>query len=178
MLAVVHAAAMGLCAGVIVATGVAAAIAFPTMRTLAPTLPDYAAVDEHWMIAAGSVMIRVFSVATVIAAVCVVIGLLSSSCELLRARHRRGVAVALRGGALVLLIGVMTHFTGFVLPRMNRAFNDFRQAAVAGEIERAEASRSAFSEDHPLASRELGAIAVLSLATSILAAAPLARRRR
>lgn len=56
-------ALMALWLGLVLMTGVAAAIAFPQMKDLAPVLPEYAGHEEHhWSIAAGHVMLPTFRV--------------------------------------------------------------------------------------------------------------------
>ena len=56
-------AAIALWLGVLLVSGLTAAVAFPTMKPLAPQLPDYAAVSDHWKITAGAIANRVFTVA-------------------------------------------------------------------------------------------------------------------
>ena len=62
----------GVVFGVLAMTAVVAAVVFPKMRELDPTLPGYPAYDgAHWSLAAGIVAERVFDIGFVIAGVAV-----------------------------------------------------------------------------------------------------------
>src|SRR6185295_5853324 len=57
--------------GTLLATGLGAAIAFPSMRSLKPTVTDYRVPeDQHWLIVAGHVARPLFSVGDVASGCC------------------------------------------------------------------------------------------------------------
>lgn len=174
----IHGVCLALACGVVIATGVAAAVAFPTMRDLDPTLADLASVDDHWMIAAGSVMARVFVVTAVIAGGAIAVSVVAFLMHFLREKRRGLGATAVRLLTLAALVAVFTHYSASLLPDMNNTFNDFVSAAREGDGDRAAALRAEFDAHHPVASRELSAIAALSLVAALLSAWPLHRRGR
>lgn len=168
-LATLHAVAMGLCTGVVVATGVAAAIAFPTMRDLNPTLPSLEGLDDQWMLVAGQVMARVFSATAVVELLCLTIAAIAFVSEIaLSPRPRRGRSLAVRSVALLALVIVYAHNLGVLQPRMNTNFQNIFTSAEQGDLAGAKSARAAFGADHPAASRELGAIAALSLVGALM----------
>lgn len=171
----IHTACLAAASGVIIATGVAAAVAFPTMRDLNPRLADLATIDDHWMIAAGSVMAQVFLVTAVIVGGAIGVALIAFTMQLLLASRRAFGATVVRFVAIAALVAVFTHYAAILLPDMNRTFDAFVAAGRANDIEQAAKLRREFDELHPLASRELGAIAVLALAAALLSALPLHR---
>lgn len=171
-----HIACLALASGVIVATGVAAAIAFPTMRDLAPSLPGLSQVDDNWMIAAGAVMAKVFAITGGIAATAIALSALALVIEAFTAQRRRPVPLMGRSLVLLLLVSVCAHYTAVLLPTMNHTFDAFVVAARANELDQAATLRAEFESMHPVASRELGAIAFLSLIAALLGAWPVSRQ--
>ncbi len=169
-----HVAALGVWLGVVLMSGAAAAIIFPTVKALAPSVPAYAGyAGEHWMLVAGRVAQRVFLAGDVAQFACAC----GAGLGLLFARPFghvwwRRVATALR---LTLLCGAVTAlaYQLFVLaPRMNANLHGYWDAAAAGDTATAEALRAAFSAEHPTATRVLGVIAALVSACLALAAWP------
>jgi len=176
-LAALSVGAPAFAAGVIVATGVAAAIAFPTMKTLDPSLPGFAAVPDHWMIAAGRVMAPIFTITVAGAVLAMALATLAWALQVLRAQF--GVRVLLvRGVALLLTLAVAGHLQFALLPRMNANFATFLAAARAGDTNAALTARDAFDQDHPSSGREFGAVAALALVCAGLSILPTRRRDR
>ncbi|MCB9848951.1 MAG: hypothetical protein H6814_11105 [Phycisphaeraceae bacterium] len=151
----VHLSALGLWLGAIGVAGAAAAVAFPTMRELDPVLGAYAAFPgEHWPIAAGEVMFKVFQITDFVALVCVVLvagtlvlAVTAGGLSVRRLSAKLRVAVAI---ALLVTQGWMM----FVLmPRMVHNVGEFWSLARAGETDRAVEYRALFNEDHPKSRR-------------------------
>lgn len=150
----VHLSVLGLAAGVLVMTGAAAAVAFPTMKSLAPALPGFA-VDpaQHWSIAAGSVMNRVFGVADAIvlsAAIAAVLTLIVVS--LVARRGLASMTGVLRCAALVALCGAVGLSWFGLRPKMQGNLESYWSAAREGRVEDAAKFKAAFDADHPRAS--------------------------
>jgi hypothetical protein len=148
-----HIATMGLWAGMLAMSGVSAALIFPMMKRLDPALPEFAAyTGDHWMIAAGMIAARQFSLLawaeSVLALIAVgsLMGLVAST----RGGLSHGLVlrcVAVGGATAVLL------YQSFVLQtRMDGHMLAHWNAARAGDNEAALTHKDAFTADHPLAS--------------------------
>lgn len=163
-----HAVALGIWLGALGITGAAAAIAFPTMRRLDPTLPGFEAVSDHWRIAAGSIMQRVFLLADRVQIACAVVGAAGLAAAMLTARVGPARSpTALRLGGLAIAVGCLGLSVLWLSPRMNSNLDDFWSEARAGRPETALAARARFDRDHPTASALLMGTAaglVLSIA--------------
>lgn len=162
----IHLGVLGLWAGSVLMIGVVAAIGFPTMKALRPTLPEYAAypADEHWIIAAGAVMNKGFLASDWIGIGCAVLAVVTLLVVLLGARVRFArPATILRTLALAGAVGVLIYSVGVLRPRMQEALHSFWEAAKVGDLARAEPQREAFDAMHPTASRLIGAQLVLVL---------------
>lgn len=158
----VHLASVSLWLGATVMTGVAAAIAFPTMKGLDPALPDFAAYPtDHWMIAAGAVMNKVFAVLdyasvalAVVAAQALVIAAMPCGLRL------SAPSSIVRLLALAVAVGALGYSLFMLRPEMNAHLLEFHSHAMAGRLAEADAARSAFDALHPPASNALGVIAI------------------
>ncbi len=157
----------------VVASGFAAAIAFPAMKKLNVRIPAYEAFDgEHWRIAGGKIGWAVFTASDFVQpsmALIAAIGLL-----LIRPRDcsPRWAAIA----RLFLVAAGITMFLGYVtmvrLP-MERALDGFWTALDAANYDQARKFQSDFDALHPSSSRTLSAIALtmlLALFSSLITA--------
>lgn len=138
--------------------GGAAAVLFPTMKRLAPTLAEFGAFpDEHWKIAAGLVGVRLFVLADVVQ-----LGAACASIFTLIVTRLAGSGGASRLTTLVRLVTLasallLAAYQIMVLgPRMQSNLNAFYAAARSGQVETARAYRDAFDADHPASTRVLG----------------------
>ncbi len=175
VLTTVHCACLSIACGIVVATGVAAAIAFPTMRDMNPRFSDLAALDDQWMIAAGSIMARVFAITAMIAGGFIAVAVLAYIAQFLRESRRAFGATLIRTLLLAGLVGVFVHYAGFLLPEMNETFHALLDAGRANEIESVGRLREEFESMHPAASRDLTAVAILTFLCALFSAWPLHR---
>lgn len=157
----VHLAAVSLWLGATVMTGVAAAIAFPTTRDLAPALPDFSQYPtDHWMIAAGMVMNKVFAVLDYASVALAVIAAQALVIAAMPCRLRLGAPSSIvRLLALVTAVGALAYSLFMLRPAMNAHLRDFHAHAMAGRIAEADTARAAFDALHPPASNALSVIA-------------------
>jgi hypothetical protein len=168
----IHLVALGLWLGVLVMSGVTAAVIFPTVHALNPTLPAYAAyTGPHWSLAAGQVAARVFTIADAISLVCGLVGTGTLGLLLIyRALPGRSAATALR----VLGISVAMVFLGYQLlilgPAMQREVAAYWSAAGAGDNATAATFKAAFDAHHPVA-RNVMALSALSVFVALLGGA-------
>lgn len=161
--ALLRMSASGLWLAALVMSGATAAIAFPLMKQLGPTLPGFTAYPgEHHRIAAGMVMARVFvacDVLQIVAAVLVLVaGLWSSRRPVPTGLVTRLGWVAI-GLAIVLLVGKLAMLD----PLMRAELGAFWSAAAAGSLIDAELHRQRFDALHPRASMVMYATAALVL---------------
>jgi hypothetical protein len=154
-LEIAHIACLSMWAGSLAMTAVTAAIAFPTMKELNPTLPSFAAYpDDHWVIAAGQVMERVFTASDIGQLALAILACVLFVPLALSKRLSRGLMAA-RAVVLAALLVSLLEYTFVMRPQMTSDLMAFWAAAKAGELEAANAARAAFDEAHPLASARL-----------------------
>ncbi len=174
-----HLTAVGVWCGALFGAGVAAAVAFPTMRNLDPTLaayPEYT--GEHWMLAAGRVAARVFVITDIAQFVCAflaVVGFMLATFAGDRTRSWLRFFRAAALGAAFLLVSYHLLIQG---PRMDRDLRAYWDAAASGDNDAAVIRQEAFSRQHPGASRIMTATFIATLATLGLGAWSLAGGRK
>lgn len=164
-----HAAAAGIWIGSVAMVGTLAAIAFPTMKKLDPTVPEFAAVGDHWKIAAGSVANKMFVVVDSVSLACCLVCLatlgLSLSIRVKLGRPRSALWI-FRTLAMTIAAGCLAYQLFILAPRMAENIHTFWDAARAGEVAKAATAQAAFDADHPTASNVIfimfaGALALL-----------------
>ncbi|MCE7975431.1 MAG: hypothetical protein DYG92_14095 [Leptolyngbya sp. PLA1] len=135
------------------------------MKPLAPHLPAYAATGDHWMIAAGAIANRVFTLAGWAQCALAALTMFSLAAHLSRAaRHWLNTTRLLLTLAAA---GLQGYLSFLLVPRMNRTLAAFMDAARAADPQ-ADALRRAFDADHPLASNIISGLAVVLLLTLLL----------
>lgn len=152
-------------------TGAAAAIAFPTMRELAPSLGAYPMYPgTHWTLAAGEVMRRVFTVSDVVMLATGVLGglALTTSFALRLRAHRPSPTEWVRILLALGLLGMIAYQAIFLRPAMNEELFAYLDAASIGDAANADMHRENFSAMHPTASRSLSATFGIALASTLL----------
>jgi hypothetical protein len=154
----IHLGSLGVWCGMTVGVGVCAAIAFPTMRDLDPTLPAFAALpDGHWSIAAGSVMNPVFHIldgaSLALAGLALITLVLGAWTRSIRLGSPSGV---LRTLALICALGAALYSTMLLRPEMDAHLDGYLTAGREGDIVTALANKDAFDALHPRASMLIG----------------------
>ncbi len=173
ILNVANTTALGLWLGTVVMTGATAALIFPTVRDLAPTLPSHATyTGEHWLIVAGRVAARVFLVSDIVqfTCACVALGTLAGLVVPRMIKSRLGLNEWVR----VLTLGVACVLLAYQLlimsPAMTTELQLYWAAASQGKNDVAMIHQTAFNTMHPQASRLIGALAFSVLAALIVSA--------
>ena len=159
----IHLGALGLWAGAVLMTGVTAALVFPTMKGLDPSLPGFEAyTGDHWAVAAGSVMNRAFLAADWIGLVCGLVATATLVIVIVGVRVR-GVrpATVLRWVVLGAAIVVSVYTLAVLRPAMQRELVAHWDTARAGENAAAARHMARFNAMHPRASFILMAQLVL-----------------
>ena len=172
-----HMATAGFWLASIVFVGIAAAMAFPMMKDLAPTLPDFVGYpDDHWIIAGGYVTNPLFGVLRVVQITCVTI---CGITLLMTIREHRGKWLSLsRVILLIAALGLVIFDIAILGPRMQGQLSAFRDAARAGNVEAADVHRAAFDADHPVGRRVIEGTALCALGLVITGVAAVGRPRQ
>lgn len=139
---------LGLWLGMLLAVGAAAAVAFPTMKHLNPTLADFAAVGDHWSIAAGSIFQPIFAIAmkAFLGFAFVAMLLTFASVRGMKTPQRLLTFVA-----VVVTLGVSGAGV-YIEHKMSSNWRQFTAAARAGDAATAMPHRVEFERMHPVAS--------------------------
>jgi hypothetical protein len=150
----VHLLALAIWLGVVLATGAAAALIFPTMKQLQPRLPGFAAyTGEHWPIAGGKIANTLFFLADIVQFFCAITSVVSLLLlAIVWKLPRTRPATLLRGFALGIALASVGGGLIVLAPAMNAALQAYWKAAEAGNLDEAALHKQAFDENHPLAS--------------------------
>ncbi len=160
-----HLLAVALWLGAVTMSGVVAAVVFPLMRDLDPTLGAYPAFEgDHAILAGGHVGARVFLIADVVQFICGLVVLATTIAlvgflKLPLKRWSSAIRLIAVGGAIM----VASYHVMVLAPRMDDALKSYWSLAEQGRTDDAEAKRAEFSADHPTASRTLSGTAALLL---------------
>lgn len=159
--ATVHLLALALWLAGVLASGLAAAVAFPTVKALAPRLTDYAGPsDQHFLVIAGSVARRVFLIADVVSFACATIA--SGTMILLVAvfREPRGrPATIVRALSLGVGVAALASLLLIVTPRLDAATAAHWQALRVNDAPQIALHKAGVDDIHPVASRLVSVMA-------------------
>ena len=168
VLEMVHLTALGVWVGALGMTAATAAMIFPAMRDLDPAIDRFSAYpQDHWVIAAGWVMARVFFALDVAQLGCAalasvtIFGLFIMKKTPTRWRRVRMVLV-------IATVGSVLWYVLMIAQPMNADLASFWHEAQAGNVAEADAYRAAFDARHPAASRAMGITGVLALVTVVV----------
>lgn len=156
--------ALGIWAGILAMTAAAAAVTFPTVKSLDPTLLDLdPASRPHWMLVGGKVVSGVFVISHAAQAVCALLAI-AAFVVLCRSpqrgrQSRRSVTFVASAAAL----SVLSWYLLILWPRMRENLHTYWDNLFAGKLELARAAQQAFDADHPAASFTLQVLLVAVL---------------
>ena len=164
--------ALGVWTGALLMTGAAAAVAFPTMRDLDPLLPAYGAYpQDHWSIAAGHIMRRVFGISDWTQLFCAGAVALTLGIEIALAGWKKlGMAWRVRGAVMLAAIACAAYSALVLAVRMNGQLDVYWEAARTGDIETAQSVKAAFDQGHVLARQLMTATFALVAAALVTSA--------
>lgn len=178
----VHMLALAVWLGALMTGAISAAIIFPAMRELRPSLGEFAAFEgEHWKLGAGRVQARIFFVGDFLQLGAGALAFLTLGVRLLGAgvaRASRTAATAVRtlgvGAAVVLLLVNLV----ILAPRMNPHLKAYWELAAAGRTPEALVEADAFASLHPAATRTLAGTGAAVLVALLAGAWSLSRGPR
>lgn len=165
---IIYSLVLALWFGGLMMTGLVAAMIFPTMRELGVQLDQFAAFDptQHWKIAAGAVMEKVFFALDLVQGASVLIIVMLFILQITLLGHRLRSKINLLRGLLIVVLLCTTAWHVLVLaPRMNSNLRQFWTLAESGGVDAtghdAAHYQAAFDADHPTASTSLSTNAIL-----------------
>ncbi|MCC6660283.1 MAG: hypothetical protein IT437_05300 [Phycisphaerales bacterium] len=150
---VVHVVAAGVWLGALVMRGVQAALVFRTMRSIRPTLPDFAAYPgEHWRLAGGMLTSRLFVASDVVQFVCLMAcGVTFTIAVLGLGLPVRRASCSVGGAVIIALVAVLSYQFFVLTPNLTEHMQAYWDAARAGSIAAADSHRAAVDALHPTA---------------------------
>lgn len=146
-------------------SALAAAVLFPTLKSLHPRLPEYEAYQgEHFLVAAGTVAQKIFLIADMVhlpAALIAVITLVLS----VRARGvlSKRPATAVRAVSLAVALACLGAMLLIVTPRLVSHTKQHFAAMQQNNASAIAAHKAAVDDIHPIASRLMGTMALSTL---------------
>lgn len=168
---IVHLLALALWLGAVAMSGVVAAIVFPLMRTLEPTLasyPDYE--GDHALLAAGRVASSVFFAVDTIQFICATLALFTLAALVAMGYTLNTGARVLRVIVLCMTLALLSYHLFFFMPSLTQTLNGYWDFAAAGNTAQADVFKDRFLASHGLASNLLGGLTLLVLINILLAA--------
>jgi len=166
----VHLAALGVWCGVVAGSGIAAAVIFPTMRDLDPTLGAYPLyTGDHASLAAGRIAGRIFFVSDTVQFVCGFLVLASLIAMLLTGYALRTPLRVVRSVLTLATLGLLSYHLTLMMPEMSGHLSAYWEAAAQGLNGEAETHRRAFMDMHEPAANILRALTLATLACLLLA---------
>lgn len=150
-------------------SGVVAAIVFPLMRTLQPTLATYPNYEgDHAMLTGGLVASRVFFTVDVIQFVCAGLALLTLIVMVGTGYKIHTIARLLRIMVLCATMALLSYHLFLFMPKLTMTLQGYWDMAAAGNTLQADQFKDRFLDSHAAASRILGTITMAVFINIIL----------
>lgn len=151
---VIHIVSLSLLIGVVVMSGIFAAVLFPTMKRMDPVLPEFATyTGEHWRVAAGRIASLIFLISSWMQGGLLAASLAALLPSSLRARHSRVRLAVIAVTTLLLLVVIGTIF----LP-LQHMLHEYWNFAKQGDMERASMIQKRFDALHKFATPSMLAL--------------------
>lgn len=176
---VVHLLALSVWLGSVAMSGVVAAIVFPLMRELDPTLgayPDYE--GDHALLAAGRVASNVFFAVDLVQFVCASLALATIVVLVVCGYSLNTVARVLRVIVLCMTLALLSYHLLLFMPGLMSMLQGYWDNAAAGNTEVADRFKEEFLAQHDTASNILGLLALMVTANIVVAGVTLTARPR
>ncbi len=167
---ITHLVALSIWLGSVAMSGVVAAIVFPQMRTLEPTLasyPDYE--GDHSLLAGGLIASKVFLAVDFIQFVCAALALLTLSIMIFAGYQINTIARLLRLMVLCATLALLSYHLFLFMPQLTLTLTGYWDFAAAGDTAQADQFKDRFLESHSSASRILATLTIAVLINLILA---------
>ena len=165
----VHVTALGLWLGMIVGAASAAAVIFPTMKTIDARIPGYeASVADNFRVAGGMVAQKVFLISDLVAFPSAIAAIVTLGVQIVVFRIPvRRPATILRAASLSIALAAFASMLIIVEPALVRASKLHWAAIKAGDSAAIALHKAAVDELHPMASNLMAATALAVLCSLI-----------
>lgn len=165
----VHAVALALWLGFVVAAGAFAAMVFGVSKGLSPRLPEYEAyTGEHYLIIGGKMAQTVFFAADVVQFACSMLAVVTLIALFkIRGDEARRPAMVIRASSLVVAVASVAALLVIVNPKLTTTTRLYWEAAKAGKMAEVEALRAVAADTHPYASALMVTTAIMVLAALV-----------
>jgi len=167
---IVHLVALAIWLGAVAMSGVVAAIVFPLMREVEPTLGAYADYGgDHSVLAGGLVASRVFFAVDTIQFVCGSLALLALAVMIAGGYSLNTVARVFRVIVLCTTLALLSYHLFIFMPGLQKTLSAYWSLAQLGDTAQADVFKDRFLASHTMASRILGTLTIAVLVNIVLA---------
>ena len=166
---IIHLVALSIWLGSVAMSGVVAAIVFPLMRKLEPTLasyPDYE--GDHAMLAGGRVASSVFLAVDTIQFVCATLALCTLAVMIVTGYSINTIARLLRIMVLCATLALLSYHLFLFMPEQMLSLRGYWDFAALGDTGQADVFKDKFLASHSAASRLLGTLTIAVLINIVL----------
>jgi len=167
---IVHLVSLSVWLGSVAMSGVVAAIVFPLMRKLEPTLGAYPSYDgDHALLAGGRVASSVFLAVDTIQFVCAGLALLTLIVAIASGYAIDTIGRLLRICVLCATLALLSYHLFIFMPEQMQSLRGYWDMAAIGETAQADVFKDKFLASHDASSRLLGSLTIAVLVNLILA---------
>lgn len=171
VLQIVNLLALSVWLGSVAMSGVVAAIVFPLMRRLEPTLGAYSGYEgDHATLAGGLVASRVFFTVDTIQFVCASVVLGTIAVLVASGYSLNTLARVMRVLVLCMTLALLSYHLFFFMPSLTQTLNGYWDFAAAGNTVQADVFKDRFLDSHGMASNLLGGLTLMVLLNLVIAA--------
>lgn len=176
---IAHLLALSVWLGAVAMSGVVAAIVFPLMRELEPTLGAYPNYEgDHALLAAGRVASKVFFTVDVIQFVCATIALATIVVLVVCGYSLNTLARVLRVIVLCMTLALLSYHLLLFMPGLMQMLQGYWDNAAMGNTQVADRFKDEFLAQHSKASNILGALALMVMVNIVIAGITLTGRAK
>lgn len=176
---IAHLLALSVWLGAVAMSGVVAAIVFPLMRELEPTLGAYPNYEgDHALLAAGRVASKVFFTVDVIQFVCATIALATIVVLVVCGYSLNTLARVLRVIVLCMTLALLSYHLLLFMPGIMQMLQGYWDNAAMGNTQVADRFKDEFLAQHSKASNILGALALMVMVNIVVAGITLTGRAK
>jgi len=174
MLQIVNLLSLSIWLGSVAMSGVVAAIVFPLMRRLEPTLGAYSSYEgDHATLAGGLVASRVFFTVDAIQFVCASLALATIVLLVATGYSLNTMSRVFRMIFLCMTLALLSYHLFFFMPSLTQTLNGYWDFAAAGNTAQADVFKDRFLASHGMASNLLGGLTLMVLVNIVIAACTL-----
>ena len=167
---IIHLVALSIWIGSVAMSGVVAAIVFPLMRTLEPTLASYPEYGgDHAMLAGGLIASKVFFAVDFIQFVCGALAMMTLVVMIVTGYTINTIPRLLRIMVLCATLALLSYHLFIFTPVQMLSLRGYWDFAASGDTNQADIFKDKFLASHSAASRLLGSLTIAVLVNIIIA---------